>query len=151
MSDFLAAFRDALSVLAPIAQRLKMEWRDEGQHIHWERMAEAVFDSCVRGPIEADARHRRDDHRLPRYDIDDSSYGRSSWIRVERGGDRSLVVFIRLLSGRETFDEVQGAKLDENTFMPLERVVIPFDQCRFAFVRRSAVRSDVVHDIEAVE
>lgn len=128
-----------------------MSWRDEDQHHHWESMAEAVFDSCVRGPIEADARHRRGEYRIPRYDIDDSSYGQCSWIRVEHDGDRSLIVLTRLVSGREPFDGVEGVNVDPTTFVSGGRVVVPFDDCRFTFVRRSAAGSEVVQDIEAVD
>jgi hypothetical protein len=151
VSELMATFRLALMALIPAAERLKMNWRDEHQHRDWERMAVAVFDACVRGPIASDSSHWNDELSLPRYDIDHTSYLACSWIRVEREAGPSAVL-IRLLSHREPFDTVQVVTLNPDTFAPVGRLTLPFGESEFAFVRRSGTRPDeVVHEIEAIE
>ncbi|MBW4721333.1 hypothetical protein [Saccharothrix obliqua] len=151
VSDLLGAFRDALIALVPIADRLKMGWRDGDQHRDWENMAEAVFNACVRGPIEADEGRWNDEYRLPRYDIDDSMYSTSSWIRLTADDRESLVVFVRLVSAGGPFDAVEGVELDPVTLVPRGRVVVGFEGCGFTFVRRSGARSEEVRGVVAVE
>lgn len=151
-ADLLVIFRDALVGLTPIADRLLLEWGDGRQHRDWERLAETLFDVCVRGPIESDVARREGEFALPRYDIDVASYATSSWISVASGGSASPVVFIRLMTTMKPFDTVQVAILDPDTLVPVERMRLPFAEAEFAFMRRSDNQPDAgVHEIQAVD
>lgn len=152
ISDLVATFRQALLALTPFAERLKMNWRDGHQHRHWESMAEAVFDACVRGPIESDAGRWEDELPLPRYDIDDIWYPSCSWIVVDSYDDSAPLVFVRLVSDREPFDMIQAVSLDVDTLAPIGWRNMQFDHSSLVFVRRSGTRSNAnVYEIEAVE
>jgi hypothetical protein len=80
------------------------------------------------------------------------SYAAFSWISVmgeTPGPPRAL---IRLLTNLRPFDTVQVASLDPDTFVPIERAVLPFGEAKFAFVRRSSSQQDVeVREIEAID
>jgi hypothetical protein len=128
-----------------------MDWRNEYQHRDWERMVEAVFDACVRGPIEADSGRWNDELPLARYDIDHPSYLAHSWIQVGADHHQAPIVLVRLASDREPFDTVRAVVLDRDKLAPIEQLNLPFES-NFFFVRRSGRGSDqIVHEIEAVE
>lgn len=99
VDDLLGVFRDGLLALVPMAQRLGIEWRNDDRHRDWERLSEALFDACVRGPIEADAGLSFDELRLPRYDIDVASYRTNSageGVRVRRSAPKVHVQRVQL-------------------------------------------------------
>jgi hypothetical protein len=149
VADLMRTFRDALIVFVPIAERLRLEWGGGYQHRDWERLAETLFDVCVRGPVEADSKRLQDEFTLPRYDIDADSYDSFSWISTTGGPP---CAFIRLMTDSRPFDTVQLARLNPTTLVPVERVVIPFEQAEFVYVRRSKNRADVdICEIEAIE
>ena len=152
IADLLATFRDALLALTPTAERLLLEWGDGRQHRDWERLAETLFDVCVRGPIESDSSRREGEFPLPRYDIDLALYASSSWISVTGGESRSPAALIRFMTDLKPFDTVQAAVLDPDTLLSVERVLLPVAAAEFAFVRRSETPPDVeIREIEAVD
>jgi hypothetical protein len=152
LADLLSTFRDALLALTPTAERLLLEWGDGRQHRDWERLAETLFDVCIRGPIESDSGRREREFPLPRYDIDVASYATSSWIGTAAGTAGSPSALIRLMSDLRPFDTVQVAILDPDTLVPIERVLLPFAEAEFAFVRRTGAQPDVeIREIEAID
>jgi hypothetical protein len=142
VDDLLGVFRDGLLSLVPMAQRLGIEWRNDDRHRDWERLSEALFDACVRGPIEADAGLSFDELRLPRYDIDVASYRTNSWVTVASEGQHCPVV--RLVTDAEPFDTVQFARLDPSCMQVVGHDVTPFGTARFAFVRRTSTGGEQV-------
>jgi hypothetical protein len=151
-ADLISTFRDALLALTPTADRLLLEWRDGRQHRDWERLAETLFDVCVRGPIESDSARRDGEFPLPRYDIDAASYATSSWISASDEASGSPAALIRLMTDMRPLDTVQVAILDPDELVPIERGLLPFAEVKFAFVRRSATQPDVVvREIEAID
>jgi hypothetical protein len=151
-SELMMTFREALIAFIPTAERLLLEWGDGCQHRDWERLAETLFDVCVRGPIESDAEHDDAEYPLPRYDIDAVSYGTSSWLSATSEGTDPPAAFIRLMTELKPFDTVQVAILDPETLVPIDRVRLAFTDVDFAFIRRSSGEADVeVREIEAVD
>lgn len=148
----MAIFREALIALTPTADRLLLEWVDGGQHRDWERIAETLFDACVRGPLEAESGRRAEEFVLARYDIDLDSYEGFSWIGVKAETLPTPAVLVRLMSDGNPFDAVQVAILDPVGHTPAERVLVPFAEAEFTFVRRSLAEPDVeIRDIEAID
>lgn len=152
LTDLLSTFRDALIALLPTAERLLLETGDGRQHRDWERLAETLFDVCVRGPIESDAARDEGEFSLPRYDIDVATYATSSWISVAGETSGARAALIRLLTDLRPFDCVQVAILDPDSLVPIERVLLPFAEVEFAFVRRSDSQPGVeIREIEAID
>ena len=152
VTTLMQVFRDALTALLPTAERLLLTWRDEDQHRDWERLAETLFDVCVRGPIDADAGRRDGEYALPRFDIDHPSYATNSWIGVAANGVDGPTALIRFISGTEPFDSVQVAVLDPAALTPSRRVILRFDELKFVLVRRSNGQpDDTVVRIDAIE
>jgi hypothetical protein len=142
VNDLISAFRDALIGFIPIADRLMMPWQDENQHRDWERVAEAMFDACVRGPIEAEATRSVTEYLVPRYDIDVDSYAAASWISVRREGHDTQVALVRLVTDRDPFDSVQGALIDPTTLGTIGRVEMPMREAQFSYIRRGPGAED---------
>lgn len=152
LATLVSTFQDALIAVIPTADRLSLEWGDGRQHRDWERLAATLYDVCVRGPIEADATRPGAEYPMPPYDIDVASYAACSWISATSVTARAPAALIRLMTDRAPFDAVQVALLDSETLQPIERVLVPFAEVEFAFVRRSKGQPDVVvHEIEAIE
>lgn len=152
LAALVSIFQDALIAAVPTAERLLLEWSDGRQHRDWERLAATLFDVCVRGPIEADAKRPDLEYPLPPYDIDVATYAAFSWISATSATARAPAALIRLMTDRAPFDAVQVAVLDPETLEPMERVLVPFAEVEFAFARRSQGQPDmVVREIEAVD
>ncbi|MFC5290559.1 hypothetical protein ACFPM7_26190 [Actinokineospora guangxiensis] len=153
VDDLVAALRQALVALVPVADRLLMGWRVEGEeHVDWELLSSAVFDACVGGPVRAEIGRVDDELPLARYDIDQMDFARFSWIRVEAPDHGDCLVMIRLVTGSEPFDSVRVVSLDPVSGAARGRLVLPYERCRFAFVRRTrGGRETVVRDVTAVE
>jgi hypothetical protein len=152
VTDLVLAFRDALLGFVPVADRLQMPWGDDSQHRDWERVAETLFDACVRGPVEADGARRAGEFLLPRYDVDVESYAEASWISVRSADQPGTLAMIRLLSDREPFDSVQAAVIDTATLRATEVIKMPIRDVDFVFVRRAKGFPDAdITTIVAVE
>ena len=152
VTDLLVIFREALIALTPTADRLLLEWVDGRQHRDWERVAETLFDVCVRGPLESESGRRDAEFPLARYDIDADSYEAFSWIGVKGEKLNSPAALIRLITDLKPFDAVQVAILDPVARTPVERVLLPFAEAEFTFVRRSQAEPDAeIRDIEAID
>jgi hypothetical protein len=152
VTDLVLAFRDALRGFVPVADRLQMPWKDGNQHRDWERVAEAMFDACVRGPVEAEVERPAREFLLPRYDVDVESYAESSWISVQSAGRHGRLVMSRLASDREPFDSVQAAVIGATTLRATGVITIPIRDADFVFVRRAKGLRDIdITTITAVE
>jgi hypothetical protein len=150
--DLVSTFRDALIASIPTAERLLLEWGDGRQHRDWERLAATLFDVCVRGPIESDSARQEAEYPLAPYDIDEASYAASSWISATSETAGPPAALIRLMTDLRPFDTVQIAILDPDTLVPIDRVLLPFAEVEFAFVRRSKGQPDVkIREIEAID
>lgn len=137
VTDLVLTFRSALRGFIPIADRLRISWRDDNQHVDWEHVAAAVFHACVRSPIDVDERRADGEFRIPEYDIDFDSYVDASWISVRTGSDKEMLAMIRLLTREEPFDMVQAAVVDRVTLQTIGRVEIPVSDANFVFIRRA--------------
>jgi hypothetical protein len=152
VTELLSIFREALIALTPTANRLLLEWVDGRQHRDWERVAETLFDVCVRGPVDSESGRRDREFPLARYDIDVESYEAFSWIGVKGETLDSPAALIRLITDLRPFDALQIAILDPVARTPVERVLLPFAEAEFTFVRRSPGKPDVeIRDIEAID
>lgn len=143
VTELMHIFHDGLVAITPIAERLALDWR-EGQHRHWENLAEAMYDSCVRGPIETDVAARNHELRLARYDIDAPSYVNSSWIAVRsKSFTTRQAALVRLMTDIDPFDMVEVAILDPVTLRPISRRLFSFAESDFSYIRRSKEGEDV--------
>lgn len=152
VGELVAAFRQGLIGFLPTAERLMMPWQDENQHRDWERVAEAMFDACVRSPIGADEGRSAGEYKLARYDIDVEAYDELSWISVRHPSYDVSLAMIRLMSRRDPFDTVEAAVVDAVSLARSGSVELPFDEVEFAYLRRvvGAAPQEAV-DIVAVE
>ena len=116
-----------------------MNWKDEDTHPEWERLAERLFDTFVRQPVETSAR-KHSVFPLARYDIDSDSYERLSWISVATPelGDAALVRFLSLAS---PFDTAQIVQIDTSTLEARHRHLVPFEKVSYSTVLNNFDRS----------
>jgi hypothetical protein len=142
VNELVGVLRDALVGFIPVADRLLMPWQDENQHRDWERVAEAMFDACVRGPINAEATRSVGEYSMPRYDIDVDSYVQASWISVGWEGRDAQVALVRLVTDRDPFDSVEGAVIDPTTLGVSGRVQMPLRDVQFSYTRRAPGAQD---------
>ena len=152
VTELMETFRDAVRALLPTAERLQLDWRDGYEHRDWERLTAALFDVCVRGPIEVDAGRLDGEYPLPPYDIDVASYTAFSWIEGMPAQADRPAAFIRLTTDGIPFESAQFASLDPNGFVPAERTKLLLSDVEFVFVRRGAGSPPIqVREIMAIE
>lgn len=144
-------FRQALLAILPIADRAKIDYRDEGMHRDWERLAECMFDAFVRSPIDSDRAAMGRELPLARYDIDIDDYLAASWLTSDAKSPHSGAV-VRLLSQATPFDLVQVVDIDPVTLRAGRRRAIPVANINPAlYRRREGGEATVVLQIEALE
>lgn len=135
----------------PIAERAKINYRDEETHRDWERLAESLFDAFVRSPIESDRNVTGRELPLARYDIDSADYLATSWLASNSELPYAGAV-VRLLSQDAPFDTVQVVDIDPVTLQAGRRRTLAVNEVRPAFYcRREGGDAAVVMRIEAVE
>jgi hypothetical protein len=144
-------FRRALLAILPIADRAKINYRDEETHRDWERLAESMFDAFVRSPIDSDRAAIGRELPLARYDIDVDDYLAISWLASNADSPHRGAV-IRFLSQRAPFDTVQVVDIDPVTLRAGRRRTVAVSEIRPAlYRRRESGEATVVTHIEAVE
>ena len=112
ISELIVNFRDALIAILPVARRAMIPYEDDKHYRHWESLADNLFNTFVRDPIETDRTHRgRNQLRLARYDIDVEDYAMMSWLTVDDESPHRGV-FVRFLSCDAPFDSVQVVDVD---------------------------------------
>ena len=100
----------------PVADRLRMSWREENQHVDWEKVAAAMFHACVRSPIQVDEGRVDGQFWIGQYDIDFESYAEASGISVRSAAHGERLAMIRLLTFDEPLDTVKGPRFDAASF-----------------------------------
>lgn len=113
VDELVENFRSAMVAMLPVAERVKLNWRDDNPHPDWERLAESLFDALVRGPINGARSRSSRELPLARYDIDRNDYAEVSWIAV--GAASWNYAFVRLLSRATPFDTFQVVEVDPVT------------------------------------
>lgn len=142
-------FRCALLALLPMADRAKINFRDEETHRDWERLAQNIFDVFVGAPIDADRAATSRDLPLARYDLDLSDYLGVSWITASPQAPHNAAV-VRLLSKDAPFDTVQVVDVNEVSLLAGSRTTLHINTLSLALYRRSETgESTVVAEIEA--
>ncbi len=151
VNDLVSNFRDALLALTPIADRAMLNYRDLNPHDDWEALAERVFDTFVRQPIEADRLSQPGDLPVGRYDFDLSDYSRLSWLTTAPDAPYESA-FIRLLAGDGSFDTVQIVDIDPASHQAGEWRSVPVTEVTFALYRRDREGTGtVVYRVEALD
>ncbi|HSY14935.1 MAG TPA: hypothetical protein VK816_03035 [Jatrophihabitantaceae bacterium] len=144
-------FRCALLAILPIADRAKINYRDEETHRDWERLAEGMFDAFIRSPIASDRAANGREFPLARYDIDVDDYLEVSWLASNADSPHSGAV-IRFLSQGAPFDTAQVVDIDPVTLRSGKRRTVAVAEIKPALYRRRESGEDtVVTQIEAVE
>jgi hypothetical protein len=151
IDELVLNFRSALVALVPAAERAKMIWSDVmNQHADWEHLQACLFEVFVGRPLGVDRDRVEDEFSLARYDIDLGDYSRSSWIacRPKSGNE---FAFVRFLSKREPFDEVEGVLTEPPTLTKGRSVKIPLGDATFSYMRHMPDGRIIrVQNIEAI-
>jgi len=151
VGELLRNFRDALLAVTPIADRAKINYRDEDTHRDWERLSESLFDAFVRSPINSDRLRTGDELPLARYDVDVDDYFRLSWLSIDHESPHRAAV-VRFLSEARRFDTVQVVEIDPASMRAGRRTIVPFDGARFVlYRRRESGEPTIVDQVEAEE
>lgn len=151
VSELFDNFRSALIAILPIADRAKINFRDEETHRDWERLAASMFDAFVRSPIDSDRVAIGSELPLARYDIDVDDYLAVSWLASNADSPHRGAV-IRFLSRDAPFDTVQVVDIDPVTLRAGTRRTVAISEIRPAlYRRRESGEGTVVTQIEAVE
>jgi hypothetical protein len=153
INHLIGTFRQALTVLTPVADRAGLNWRDDNPHDDWELAAESLFEAFVVGPIKADPIWGDSVNPLPRYDFDVPTYAHLSWIEVLVSEPADRFAFLRLLSRDEPFDALQLVRLDPRDWSAGDRIVLPWStDIPFRLVARTGdgriTRVDAVSPVE---
>lgn len=132
----LANLRDALSALAPVAERARISWRDGEAYDDWDDLASCVYDVLVGRTIVADVSAGPEALPLAPYDMRLPSYAEHSAIAA-RADDGSVLFFNRLLAGDGDFAaaEVLSASLD-GRLLEVGPAVLPIDSVSWLLLRR---------------
>lgn len=91
------------------------------QHADWEHLQACLFDVFVCRTVGVDRDRVEGEFPLAPYDIDSNDYSWSSWISC-RSGAGTEFAFVRFISVREPFDEVEGVAIEPTTH---RRGVVP--------------------------
>jgi hypothetical protein len=151
VEELLDNFRHALMAILPLADRAKINYRDEETHRDWERLAESLFDAFVRSPMDSDRARIGDELPLARYDVDVDDYLALSWLASDADSPHRGAV-VRFLSVGSPFDAAQVVDLDPTTLRATRRRTVPLSDIRPALYRRhESGEATIVTHIEAVE
>jgi hypothetical protein len=151
VGELLDNFRRALLAILPIAERAKINYRDDETHRDWERLAESMFDALVRSPIDCDRAAIGRELPLARYDIDIDDYLAVSWLTSNADSPHDGAV-IRFLSQDAPFDTVQVVDIDPVTLRAGRRRTVAVSGIKPAlYRRREGGEATIVTQIEAVE
>lgn len=132
----LANLRDALSALAPVAERAHISWRDGEAYDDWDDLASCVYEILVGRTIAADASAGPGVLPLAPYDMRLPSYAEHSSFAVATE-DGSALFFNKLSAGEgdfgaaETVPATLGGRL-----LDAEPVVLPIDSVSWTLLRR---------------
>ena len=132
--------RLALNALVPIAEELKIPWREPDNYHSWDIVAAGLFEGFVLEVVRSSDGWA---DRLPllNYDKRINNYGEISYIGCRANQIvRPLVCF-----ETETlpFDRCLLAELDAS-LMRISYTSVPFDECKFVAVSRSAYGDSAV-------
>lgn len=151
VGELIKNFHAGLLAVIPVAEKARMNYRDEDPHRDWEQLAEALFDAFVRGPAGADQAATGREFPLARYDIDLDDYLAVSWLAIDSESPYSGAM-VRLLSRESPFDTVQVVAVDPTTLRAGERRTVRLSEIRPVFFRRRDTGDDaVVTRIRAIE
>lgn len=137
----LANLRDALSALAPVAERAHISWREGEAYDDWDDLASCVYGILVGRTINADASAGTGVLPLAPYDMRLPSYAEnSSFVSVMEDG--SALFFNKLVAGEGDFAaaETLPATLD-GRLLDAGPVVLPVDSVVWKLLRRRSDRS----------
>jgi hypothetical protein len=131
VTDLVGYFREALVAMVPIAEKVRMRWREP--YDDWDGIATALFNSIVIQSIENDAEGQS---ILPmlQYNLMVRSYVDFSYIGTT---DLPSHAFIRFETTEAPFDTCAFSHLDDAGAM-LSQVLVRFEDARFKVVGRKA-------------
>jgi hypothetical protein len=151
VDELFENFRRALLAILPIADRAKINYRDQETHRDWERLAESMFDAFVRSPIDCDRAAMGRELPLARYDIDLDDYLAVSWLASNADSPHCGAV-VRFLSQSAPFDTVQVVDINEVTLRAGRRRTVATSEITPALYRRcESGEATVVTQIQADE
>jgi hypothetical protein len=151
IGELVDNFRRALLAILPVADRAKINYRDDETHRDWERLAGSLFDVFVRSPIDSDRSAGGCELPLAKYDIDIDDYLAVSWLASDSESPHRGAV-IRFLSQGAPFDTVQVVDIDPVTLRAGERRTIAASEITpVLYRRRESGDATIVTQIEAVE
>lgn len=140
------AFRDALQVLIPIAERIHMPWKEPNSYDDWDSICSAIFCSVVTRSVESATEGKGFLPILP-YDKRVSSYSDKSYIA--HLSEQGPAAFVCLQTKEQPFDVCLLANLDKNQNV-FDYYIIDFEKVEFVFVGNKANSSVIFSELEVV-
>lgn len=126
VSELVAIFRSSMLALLPSMAQARIRWRAEEAYDPWENIQTALFSSIVGSCVENAATGAL--FPLAPYDLRLGSYKKNTFLTVS---GRSDMVFLRLDTKGEPFDEAVFLQIDENFLSTKETSQIPLADVDF--------------------
>lgn len=143
IQELIETFQRALCALTPLADELRIPWREPDNYHDWDGIASGIFDGFVLAPIKA-AMDWGAFMPLIQYDQRVSNYNGYSFVAASIGGVN--YPFICLETSSATFDTCLLAEIDND--QQLTRYIrVQLAECKCLVVAKGA--SDAVM-LEAV-
>jgi hypothetical protein len=143
ISELMAVHRDALKAIAPIAERVKMSWREPDSYDDWNDIAQSLYKSFVLNSINFSLGWETA-YPLPPYDRRVGNYDGFSFVTNQNCEEKSA--FICFETKRTTFDACIFANLDAN-LDEISLKEIPFAEVDFALCLRDERACTLVKDL----
>jgi hypothetical protein len=121
----IETFRRALCVLIPLADELKIPWREPDNYHDWDTIAISIFDGFVLAPIK-ESIDLYDVMPFIQYDKRVNDYRGYSYIAANIDG--GICPFVCLETSQEPFDTCLLAQLDSE-FQLLRYIRVSLSEC----------------------
>jgi len=111
ITELVATFRECLVALAPLVEKVGIEWREPKNYDAWDQIASAIYSSVVVGTV-ADTVEGEPFAKIAPYDMVLRNYGQASFLFSPRFGRDA--VFIRLETSKAPFDTAVFCRLNSD-------------------------------------
>ncbi len=147
ITELLRCFQEALLALVPVADKVRIPWREPENYDNWDSIATALYNSIVIGSVDY-AIQFQGSLPISRYDIHVSTYGSESFIGLE--SLRQSAALVCLETVERPFDTCLFARLDDNGLV-VGNLTVKFEDARFVVVARKSGAFAVLDEIEVLD
>jgi hypothetical protein len=144
ITELVVTFRDCLVAIAPIVEKVGIEWREFKQYDEWDGIASALYSSVVASAV-AYTVEGESFAKIAPYDMLLRDFGQASYLFSPKFGQDA--VFIRLETSNAPFDTAVFCRLNSDGTPSAERKRSLLRQTDFRALLRS---KDQEREIESV-